>query len=534
MRLQDERWGHAGAIAAAFVSSAAAIGGCSAVLGITDVPNASDGGDDVVNLDSTTDSAEEVGTPPGDDSSVGQPEAGDEGTTDGPSDAYVAPDGTPDGGSDGADGADGADGEAGCGANQVPCNGVCTDLSTDPHHCGSCAISCPVPANGQATCSGGTCGVACPSGETECGAPPGTCIDTTKDPLNCGSCGNMCSGGADSGVCVASSCRPWPFGSDGPLVIGPGQTVTLPQGSVADFSSLTIQNGGTLQVAPGSGWTYIGVSGDLVNDGTIVARDPGVGGTYASTAPDNTGALSGKGEALTYTIAQSAGGAGGGGGQSTWPGSCGGGGGGCGNGPSGGGQADGNGGGGGGGSGCWNGPVGYNGSGGATAVLSSGGNGGETNGSCLYPGGAGATAQMPNGSNGNDAAQNPGSGGGGGFRGYHGQGLYIKVWGSLSGFGVIDASGGPGGTGGSGAAGGAWGNQTYGGGGGGGGGAGGSGGKVVIRYGVSASGSAAKVGGGAGGSGGIGGNSGATNGGQTGSAGQNGATGSVDVQQVAP
>jgi hypothetical protein len=48
---------------------------------------------------------------------------------------------------------------------------------------------CPGTTNGFATCSAGTCGLACNSGYSMCG---GRCLNTSSDPNNCGGCGIVC------------------------------------------------------------------------------------------------------------------------------------------------------------------------------------------------------------------------------------------------------------------------------------------------------------------------------------------------------
>jgi hypothetical protein len=76
-----------------------------------------------------------------------------------------------------------------CDPSNGCCSGVCTDLSSDPNHCGSCAIRC---SPGQ-SCSNGVCGIVCPPGLTFCG---GKCADLSSDPSNCGGCGLACAPGS--------------------------------------------------------------------------------------------------------------------------------------------------------------------------------------------------------------------------------------------------------------------------------------------------------------------------------------------------
>lgn len=348
----------------------------------------------------------------------------------------------------------------------------------------------------------------------------------------------------------------WPTGADGDLTINNGQTVNIAPGSVKNYNNLTINAGGTLNITSGASWTYIGVAGNLTLNGQILAQNGNWFGSSGSTnnitgnAPDLTGALAG--EALSFTITQQQGGG-------SW------------NGGGGYGAEDsGNGGGGqGGGYFCYNNTGGNNGAtfngswiGGSpgSANSSQGGHGGVS-----LPGnttgGAGATSVGGTGGAGSQSAnftpscvqQVPslgtqiwnGSGGGGGFRGQHGQGVYLKVLGTATGTGTINASGTAGGTGGAGGPG-YWYAQAGSGcssdfatiglaGAAGGGGAGGNGGKIVIRYnGTFPAGITKNVSGGTGGSGGnqhySGGSSGATScSNNFGPSGNNGNDGTVDI-----
>lgn len=80
-----------------------------------------------------------------------------------------------------------------CTAPLQDCLGACTNLTTDPDHCGGCGVAC---TSGQQC---GALGCECQAGLTSCG---GACTDTTSDPLNCGGCGTACAGQVCSlGVC---------------------------------------------------------------------------------------------------------------------------------------------------------------------------------------------------------------------------------------------------------------------------------------------------------------------------------------------
>ena len=276
----------------------------------------------------------------------------------------------------------------------------------------------------------------------------------------------------------------WPYGSDGSLTIINGQTIQLTAGSIKDYTNLTINTGGILEITGSTGaFTYIGCSGNLVMNGSIYARESTFTGYIGGTAPD--------GRALTYTIAQNAGGTGGNGGNR-----------GGGLGGAGGAQSGGHGGGGGGG-GAYNG-TGYNGgaggaggSNGAAGAGTSSGAGGASISSSY--GSSGATSQSPfsayTGANGGNGANGGGGGGGGGYTtgaqnyggaggggggsaGLSGKCLYIRVKGNVSGTGTIYINGANGGSGGTSRN---YNNSMSDNGGGGGGGAGGSGGCVFLK-----------------------------------------------------
>jgi len=84
-----------------------------------------------------------------------------------------------------------------CPAPQVPCNGVCTDLTTTAH-CGTCEQAC---ASGQ-SCSAGAC--VCPGAQMACN---GACVDTQTSLEHCGGCSKPCATGAtcQAGVCACAA-----------------------------------------------------------------------------------------------------------------------------------------------------------------------------------------------------------------------------------------------------------------------------------------------------------------------------------------
>jgi hypothetical protein len=87
-----------------------------------------------------------------------------------------------------------------CPTGEIPCSGVCTDVSSDPNNCGQCGYVCP-PGD---SCIGDQCmpGSTCLAGETDC--PGFGCTDTTQDPFNCGGCGIQCTTGL--GLCLCGFC----------------------------------------------------------------------------------------------------------------------------------------------------------------------------------------------------------------------------------------------------------------------------------------------------------------------------------------
>lgn len=290
-------------------------------------------------------------------------------------------------------------------------------------------------------------------------------------------------------------------GVDGALNIN-GTTVTISP-STKLYSSVSITNGGILNIVGNGSWMIIGSAGNFIIDATSKIQYRGVGTTTSddtgssTTAPDGT--------VLSYTSTWGDGGVGGGSscGQSdieaepgnplsVADGKCGG--------PT----LHGNGGGGA--------AFDYADGGTPTLVKAGDGSSGSLGGSGPTPacaGGAGGTLASKDGVDGDDCQFSApyytnGAGGGGGYRGDNGGAIYIKVGGTITMAGTIDVDGSQGGNGGQGGdaddAPGAWG------GGGGGGGAGGNGGVIKIRY---AAGTTAGTfshdqgGGGAGGFGGI-------------------------------
>ena len=106
-----------------------------------------------------------------------------------------------------------------CGPLAVQCDGTCTYTRSDENNCGSCGHTCPI---GESCCAGsctvpgttencGTCGNRCGSGQACCS---GKCTDTTSDRLQCGSCAHECPGVSvcENGVCIDKTCEEALFG----------------------------------------------------------------------------------------------------------------------------------------------------------------------------------------------------------------------------------------------------------------------------------------------------------------------------------
>jgi hypothetical protein len=98
-------------------------------------------------------------------------------------------------------------GEACTGAGNECCSSTCTNVTTDPTHCGSCTNVC----GASETCGGGRCqcggttgaagAQACPGASNECCGT--TCANITSSAANCGMCGNDC---ADDVVNATETC----------------------------------------------------------------------------------------------------------------------------------------------------------------------------------------------------------------------------------------------------------------------------------------------------------------------------------------
>jgi hypothetical protein len=228
--------------------------------------------------------------------------------------------------------------------------------------------------------------------------------------------------------------------SHGDLIVPAGQMATIPSNGSHQYGDLIIEAGGTLKVNDGGGILDIEVLGNCVINGTILAKQgKHTGGAFTKISP--------LGETLTHLVIQKAGGNGGAGEDFEGPGGTGG-----------------------------------------LSGFGNGGGGGRSakfiaeNGEAAIDveAGSGAGASIKANEYGEDGPDSTAAvyAGGGGFRGAHGQSIYIKAP-QIQGSGIIDASGQQGGQGGDGgeylSEGDLYANGA------GGGGAGGDGGKVWLR-----------------------------------------------------
>lgn len=90
-----------------------------------------------------------------------------------------------------------------CGAGST-----CFNSSNDAGHCGATCKQCPGPPSGQGSpaCSGGNCTVTCKSGYDKCGSD---CFDFKASTVHCGGCNKPCAvptGGSTS--CSGGACQP--------------------------------------------------------------------------------------------------------------------------------------------------------------------------------------------------------------------------------------------------------------------------------------------------------------------------------------
>ncbi len=102
-----------------------------------------------------------------------------------------------------------------CAPGETLCGDTCSNLSKDPHNCGSCGRDCfhlgRLKTNVW-TCDYGSCVMECRQGWGDCNGnlQDGCEADLSFDPLNCGACGNACSPGQPcvGGSCAVQPCEP--------------------------------------------------------------------------------------------------------------------------------------------------------------------------------------------------------------------------------------------------------------------------------------------------------------------------------------
>jgi hypothetical protein len=123
-----------------------------------------------------------------------------------------------------------------CQPNEISCNGVCTNITTNTASCGACGNVCPAGANGVATCFAGQCALQCSAGFQNCdGNPANGCeINTATSTSNCGACGRSCAGSSCSngtlfgaGTCSSGACAAGPAISCNGYTCNPAGTACL-------------------------------------------------------------------------------------------------------------------------------------------------------------------------------------------------------------------------------------------------------------------------------------------------------------------
>jgi hypothetical protein len=86
-----------------------------------------------------------------------------------------------------------------CSTGLACCNGICTDVNSDPNNCGACGKVC---AASTPFCIQGVCTVnPCALGLTYCDP---ACVDLSSDPFNCGACYKQC---PSNEVCAGGVCQ---------------------------------------------------------------------------------------------------------------------------------------------------------------------------------------------------------------------------------------------------------------------------------------------------------------------------------------
>jgi hypothetical protein len=88
--------------------------------------------------------------------------------------------------------------QSSCPQGTVSCGAVCSNIQSDPKHCGNCADAC-MPGD---ACTSGRC--SCPAPKVICGVGPlAVCVNESTNPNHCGTCGTACAAGH---VCTSGRC----------------------------------------------------------------------------------------------------------------------------------------------------------------------------------------------------------------------------------------------------------------------------------------------------------------------------------------
>ncbi|PZR06388.1 MAG: hypothetical protein DI536_30425 [Archangium gephyra] len=99
-----------------------------------------------------------------------------------------------------------------CNPGFADCNGVASDgcevnITNSPGHCGACNAACN-GTNGTPTCSNSSCGITCNANFDNCdnNASNGCEVNTGTSLGNCGACGNVCNANNGAASCSNGSC----------------------------------------------------------------------------------------------------------------------------------------------------------------------------------------------------------------------------------------------------------------------------------------------------------------------------------------
>ncbi len=182
------------------------------------------------------------------------------------------------------------------------CSGtMCVDLLTDAANCGMCGRACST-SHATASCTAGSCTLACAMGWGNCDGLPGNGCEASLDtPMNCGTCGDVCPPRASAtpscsaGTCVWT-CTAGHLDCNGMPDDGCEATpTTYLQDSDADGYGGTVAMTG----CPMAGWTTRG--GDC--DDSNAAVRPGAREVCSNGVDDNCNSMTDEGCAPNDTCA---------------------------------------------------------------------------------------------------------------------------------------------------------------------------------------------------------------------------------------